>query len=115
MTADWHLSKHLEDQIVVWLEDYERYQQKITHPVYPSIMWSLGGEAWKSEDPEGTRIPIPAGYSVGFYNQNPLPEGDSLIFVKSDRFGLVVFLPRPEDQASSRRLIDFDGEEVIVR
>lgn len=75
-------------------------------------MWTLGGSAQRgTEEP----IEIPASYSAGFYRRDTLPEGNRIILLPSDRFGLVIFSPRPEDLASERRLIDFDGTDIVVR
>lgn len=113
MSSPWQLSKEIESQLGQWLEDFQAAYGQIGYSFYPSIMWNLGGYAWKPEDPSGSRIDLPARYSAGFYRRDPLPEG--FVFVPSERFGLVVFLPRTEDLASDRRSIDFDGEWIVVR
>lgn len=112
MDQPWTVTERLETELAQWLATYERSYGEIGYPVYPSVMWSLGGEARRNG---GARIKLPSQYSAGFYRRDPLPEGDGLVLVPSETFGLVVFLPREEDRASDRRLIDFDGKDILVR
>jgi hypothetical protein len=115
MSRTWRASPQLEAMLAELIDGYERDYAKIGFPYYPSVMWSLGGEAWKDGEPEGQRISLPAEYSVGFYKRDPLPVGDGFVFVASEPFGLIVFLPRPDDLASDRRLIDVERDEIVVR
>ena len=77
---------------------------------YPSIMWS--GTGWM-EGPDHVRKPLRPRYSVGLVEKANLR--DYKIVLPDKRFGYVVFSPKPEDEKSSRRLIDFDGKDIVVR
>lgn len=115
MTADWVISAALEAELSTRLEKFKADYGPIDYRVYPSVMWSLGGEAYKPSDPKGTRKSLAPGYSTGFYRTDPSPKGDRLVMVPSARFEFVVFLPNDADLVSHRRLIDYDGEAIAVR
>ncbi len=76
---------------------------------YPSLMWSSGTIVDK---PDGSREHLPPRYEVGLYRRD---DALDLLSIPSDKFGLIYFLPDPVDLASSRRRIDFDGKNIIVR
>jgi hypothetical protein len=114
MSREWKFTERAIARIEATLEHF-RQEGLVDRPIYPSLMWSLGGEGWRNSDPENTRVALPAEYVSGFYFQDPPPRGERLILVAEDRFGFVVFLPSDEDQASDRRLIDHDGEQFLVR
>ena len=114
-TTEWTISQRLETAISMWLAEFETSSGPIGVPIYPSVMWSLGGEAWREGDPSAQRFSIPAGYSVGFYRRDPAPRGDGLLLVANSRFGYVVVRPKDDDLASERRLIDYDGADIVVR
>jgi hypothetical protein len=115
VVTHWSVSAALEVQLASRLASFERDYGAIGYPVYPSVMWSLGGEAYRPDNRADTRIVLPAEYATGFYRTDPLPTGDRLLFVPSVRFGIVVFLPNDEDTKSDRRLIDYDGKDIRVR
>lgn len=77
---------------------------------YPAIMWSGGG--WM-EGPDHIRKPLGPRYSIGLVDKASLH--DYKIVLPDKRFGYVIFSPKPEDDKSSRRLIDFDGKTIVVR
>lgn len=59
-------------------------------------------------------IDVPDGYDLGL-----IPKGDinasNFIAISHQIFDMVAFVPRPEDAASSRRVVDYDGETIVVR
>ena len=77
---------------------------------YPSVMWSSGG--WM-EGPGRPREPLAPRYEVGLVEQAKL--GDFRLAVPNPKFGYIIFSPKPADEASGRRLIDFDGKNIMVR
>lgn len=78
-------------------------------PFAPSIMWSFGGTMNRAGEP--TR-PIPARYALGWVEQDALHKFKT---ISDARLETVVFHPKAEDEASSHRLIDYDGTDIIVR
>jgi hypothetical protein len=75
-----------------------------------AIMWSPDG--W-IEDRGRVRKPLPAEYVLGAIEKSKLSRFKTVI--PDTTFGSVVFDPKPADARSSRRLIDFDGKDIVVR
>jgi hypothetical protein len=115
MATNWTLSAALERELALRLERFEANYGPIGYRVYPSVMWSLGGQAYKPSDADRTRVALPAEYSTGFYRSEPPPKGNGLLLIPSRPFGFVAFLPKADDLESGLRLIDYDGERIVVR
>jgi len=72
-------------------------------------MWSLGGTISK----RGQAVEsLPPRYDVTLIERHDLSR---FATIPNERFGFIAFSPKPEDQKSSRRLIDFDGKNIVVR
>jgi hypothetical protein len=76
---------------------------------YPCIGWTLGGLYGKVGAPQKA---LPPGYGLGLVRRTDLAK---YMLTKSRLFGYVAFTPKAEDASSFRRLIDFDGKEIVVR
>lgn len=77
---------------------------------YPLIGWH--GEGWM-EGPDHVRTPIPPRYGVGLVTKSDL--NAFKIVIPNPTFGYIIFVPGPRDARSARRLVDFDGTEIVVR
>lgn len=77
--------------------------------LFPCIMWSLGGTISKRGQAVET---VPPRYEVTLIER---PDLSRFAAIPNERFGFIAFSPKPEDQKSSRRLIDFDGHDIVVR
>lgn len=104
MTETWKLTAKVEDFIAALVE-----QVGIGSNDTPSLLWALGGTAEASGQPPK---PLPAHYALGWVSQSNL---HAFKTIPSARFGQIVFHPSPQDAASTRRTIDYDGTRIIVR
>ena len=100
----WKLSAKLEEFIAPLIQE-----AGLSSTDTPSIVWSLGGSL---EAPGRPPEALPARYALGWISQQNL---GSFQTVQSAKFGRIAFHPSPSDLASSRRLIDFDGTDIVVR
>ena len=108
MSAEWMLSPRLVTFLTRLIAESVFAGQSSQY--YPSIMWSLGGTM---QGPDKVVRPIPPQYDVGVVRRSNLR--NFKIILPDKTFGYVVFAPKPEDAASQRRLIDWDGETIVVR
>ena len=113
MSGEWKISNAADALLHRVVE--ESRQRGMGPTLFPSVLWSTGGEAWRGSDPTANRIKLPPEHTIGVYNKDPRPALEGFVFVPSERLGFVVFWPSPEDRASPRRLIDYDGESIVVR
>jgi hypothetical protein len=104
MTGTWRLTPRLEDFVAGLVKE-----AGIGATDTPSLMWSQGGTIEASDQPPR---PLPPHYALGWVRKQDLHKFKT---IPSSRFGAFVFHPRPEDAASSRRLIDLDEDEIVVR
>ncbi len=104
MTEIWKLTTKVEDLIATLVK-----QAGIGPTDTPSLMWASGGSL---EAPGKPPRLLPAHYGLGWVAQ---PNLHAFKTIPSARFGQIVFHPRPEDEASTRRTIDYDGTDIIVR
>lgn len=105
MPKEWRVSSGVE----AFLEQVLTEIPPIPFTFYPCIGWTLGGTSGKRGGPQ---TPLPPEYSLGFIEQRNLVKYRA---VASRAFGFIAFSPKPEDERSSRRLIDFDGKNIVVR
>jgi hypothetical protein len=77
---------------------------------YPFVGWSLGATM---QGPNGAVTKVPPRYEVGLAATHDVP--GNKIRIPSKEFGYVIFDPKPQDANSNRRLIDFDGKDIVVR
>ena len=92
----------------------QQYVANVGQPDFdycPMIMWSLGGEMVLAD---GKRGAVPARYELGVADRAEVSKRGFAV-IGDDRVGLLAFEPREEDLASERRLIDYDGETIVVR
>ena len=108
MAKHWAVSDGLVEVIRQAVANYVR-KVPPDFPYYPSIMWALGGEAFRPGEPS---IKIPAGYTLGVIRQDEIGH---FIAIADATFGYIAFQPRKDDLESTRRLIDDDCETIIVR
>ena len=111
MASKWHLSgtaaKLLGDGIAQYLEN----------PGAPDfefcgvIGWSLGGELVLAS---GERQTIGPRYEIGITAISDIAEY-GLARIDDPALGIVAFQPSAVDAASDRRLIDYDGKDIVVR
>lgn len=104
MTDTWKLTTKAEELIATLVK-----QAAIGPTDTPSLMWASGGTL---EAPGKPPKPFYAHYGLGWVAQHNL---HSFKTIPSARFGKIVFHPRPEDEASTRRTIDYDGTDIVVR
>ena len=107
MTTDWKVTAELDDLLARAIEQSGFADQLGTH--VPSVTWTEGGQVEASGQPT---IPIPPHYAVGLVLIENLSR---FLTIKSAKFGHIVFHPAPSDAASTRRLVDYDGMNIIVR
>ena len=111
MAVQWRLSasaaKLLGDGIAQYLEN----------PGAPDvdfcgvIGWSLGGELVLAS---GERHTIGPRYEIGITAISDIAEY-GLARIDDPALGIVAFQPSAADLASDRRLIDYDGKDIVVR
>lgn len=104
MIQTWKLTPRLEDFVAGLVQE-----AGIGATYTPSLMWSSGGTIEASGQPP--RL-LPPHYALGWVRTQDLHKFKT---IPSSKFGTLVFHPRPEDAASSRRLIDYDGTDIVVR
>jgi hypothetical protein len=107
MTSNWQVTSELDDLLARAIEQAGFADQLATH--LPSIMWTEGGRA---EAPGKPTIPIPPHYGVGPVR---IENVSRVSTINSAKFGHIVFHPAPSDAASIRRIVDYDGKDIIVR
>lgn len=100
----WKLTAKLEEFIAPLVRE-----AGIMSTDTPSIMWSTGGTV---EKPGQAPQSLPAHYALGWVDRQNL---SSFQTIPSAKFGKLVFHPSPADLASSRRTIDYDGKDIVVR
>lgn len=100
----WKLTTRLEDFVDALIKE-----AGIGPTDTPSIMWSTGGVV---EAPGQLPQSLPAHYALGWVDRQNLSGFQT---IPSARFGEMVFHPSPADFASARRLIDYDGSDIVVR
>lgn len=105
MSDNWHVTPKLEAFISGLLKEVPNPR----FAFYPCIGWTLGGSYGKVGAPQK---PLPPGYGLGLIKRMDLAKYTP---IKSRLFGYVAFAPKAEDAHSSRRLIDFDGKDIVVR
>ena len=108
MDDEWQITEAARSFLADVVEEFGR--RGLGGPLYPSVMWSPEGQSGGS-----TPAPLAPEYSIGVYKPDHLPAEESFVHIPSDKFGLVVFLPRDEDLRSDRRTIDYDGSSIVVR
>jgi len=108
MNTVWALSSRFVDFLDQLISESDFAPSASTY--YPSVLWSLGGTM---QGPEGVTLPTPPRYEVGLVERSEANRFK--LRLPSKKFGYIIFDPRPEDAASSRRLIDFDGKDIVVR
>ncbi len=78
---------------------------------YPLISWRTGGQATKAGE---SPIDLPDQYDLALIPRTDLG-ASNFVPVADPGFGVVAFVPSPGDAASSRRMIDYDGDRIFVR
>lgn len=78
---------------------------------YPLIAWREGAWATRPGEPS---VDLPDCYDLSLISREDISAA-RFIPLASARFGVVAFSPRDRDAASSRRLIDYGGEAIVVR
>ncbi len=114
MAADWSLSERVVEFLSTQVGEFES-RQPIGHDYIPGIWWTPAGFAYRENDPAGSRVDIPAKYGVVLLDPKRMPPSGEHVMLPNRRFGFVSFQPREVDSASGRRLIDYDGESIVVR
>jgi hypothetical protein len=104
----WAISARLSKAIRLRVDSYVR-QVNPNFPYYPSIMWALEGQALRPGSPA---VAIPAGYTLGLIRQDEIVHFTA---IPDATFGFIAFRPNEDDLNSTRRLIDDDGEAIVVR
>jgi hypothetical protein len=59
-------------------------------------------------------VDLPDCYDLGLIPREDI-NASRFLPIAHETFGIVAFVPRAEDAASSRRTIDYDGETIVVR
>jgi hypothetical protein len=107
----WTISAAATAVISRAIDDFVRDYGAPGFEFYPVITWRTGGQVVA---PAAAAVDLPDCYDLGL-----IPRGDinasNFIAIANESFEVVAFVPRPEDMASSRRVIDYDGEDIVVR
>ena len=92
-----------------------RYIDNVGAPDFdycPAILWSLGGELRSAG---GLRLAtIEPEYGLGVIARKDIAE-QGFVALRVPQLGVVGFAPNKDDLASDRRVIDYDGENIVVR
>jgi hypothetical protein len=108
---DWTISDAATAAISRAISNFVRDYGAPEFEFYPVVTWRTGGRIVK---PESEAADLPDRYDLGL-----IPRGDinasNFIAIANESFEVVAFVPRPEDAASSRRMIDHDGAAIVVR
>lgn len=107
----WTVSDAVVAVIGRAIEEFERDYFRPDFAYYPVVTWRSGGQATKPGEPPVT---LPDRYDIALIPQADLHASD-FIAVACQPFEVLAFVPRDEDLASERRLIDFDGQDIVVR
>jgi hypothetical protein len=110
-TRGWEVSEAATAAIRRAIGDFVKNHGRPQFDYYPLITWRSGGTASKSGS---AKIDLPDRYDLGLIPRADLG-ASNFIAVESRAFGALAFVPRDRDAASSRRLIDFDGQDIVVR
>jgi len=76
---------------------------------YPTIGWTDGATLQKRGESPTT---VTSHYGLGFMFER---EASGYLEVDAPYFEMILFRPSKEDAASSRRVIDYDGTDIVVR
>jgi hypothetical protein len=109
---DWTISNAATAVISRAIDNFVRDYGAPGFDYYPVITWRTGGQIIA---PVAEARDLPDCYDLGLIPRADINASSSFIAVENGTFGLVAFVPRPEDAASERRLIDHDGETILVR
>ncbi len=93
----------------------ERFTAEHTRPgfaFYPLISWTEGGWASRSGGP---KLATPDRYEISLIRQSEIGATTRWIRIKSRKFGVVAVAPRIADVTAGRRLVDFDGQDIVIR
>lgn len=108
LARHWTISAKLAAEVGILVRDYV-VKAAVDFPYYPSITWTL---EWKAFEGTEREVTVPAAYSLGIIRQDELHH---LIAIKDETFGYIAFEPSNDDLASTRRVIDRVGDDVVVR
>lgn len=110
-TQGWTISDAALAVIERAINDFERDYFRPDFAYYPVVTWRSGGQATK---PGELPVSLPDRYDIALIPRADL-RARNFIEIACRQFEVVAFVPRDEDAASSRRLIDFDGQDIVVR
>ena len=111
MKSDWKITADLARVVNAGVAQYVANVGRPDFDYCPMIMWSLGGEMVLAD---GKRGAVPPRYELGTADRSEVARRNFSV-VSDARVGLLAFQPRKEDLVSERRLIDYDGESIVIR
>ena len=110
-SESWTLSSAAIAAVERAIVDFARDYAAPEFAYYPLITWRSGGTATRLGS---TPVSLPDRYDLALIKQVDVG-ASNFIPISSPRFGVVAFVPSDQDAASSRRLIDYDGKNIVVR
>lgn len=111
MSDRWTISDSVAALVSKGVAQYVANVGEPDFPYCPILIWSLGGEL---REAGGGRHAVPPRYELGIARRADIAE-QGFVAIADARVGLLAFSPKPADAASGRRLIDFDGTDIVVR
>jgi hypothetical protein len=108
---DWTISDAATTVISRAIDDFVRDYGAPEFDYYPVVTWRAGA---RLVAPVSEARDLPDCYDLGLIPRADI-NASNFIAIAHRVFDIVGFVPRPEDAASSRRMIDYDGETIVVR
>lgn len=107
MAATWSLSPDLRTFLKGTFQEHR--PNGLGTDVFPSILWSLGGELHKSE---AEIEKIAPHYSLGWIKRSDIGR---FIAIDDQNFGVVAFRPKSEDVSAPLKVVDFVNGKIEAR
>jgi hypothetical protein len=108
---DWTISAAVTALIARAIADFVKDYSRPDFAYYPLITWRAGGQATR---PNQAPTDMPDRYDLALIPRTDL-HASNFVAIADPQFEVVAFVPRDEDAASGRRLIDYDGRDIVVR
>ena len=111
MNKEWRISDSALRLVRSGLNQYLSNPGPPAFDYCPAIVWSLGGDGVLAG---GERIVLPPRYSLAIIDRADIPV-QGFYSIEDPAVGIIAFNPSAGDKASSNRLIDYDGKDLVVR
>jgi hypothetical protein len=112
MSGDWKIAGSVVKLIEVGVARYIESAGRPDFDYCPAILWTLGGEV---RDADGKKlVDVGPEYGLSIIARNDI-DAQGFVSIGVPGLGIIGFSPNAEDSDSDRRLIDFDGQTIVVR